>query len=818
MSAILTTLESVGDYLADVNTATGRLSTITQVRYKSDILLNLQIGIASNWLVTQDIVTNNGYWWYDGNNLFYSGTANTVTLSTSNTAAQNTALIQAALNNSGNVYIVGNGSFQITSTLVIYPNTAITLSKNLTLQRPPTDSTGFPIFKNVNWGSPYAIITSLQIIADSSGILQAGQLVQATMSVLPASYVPGAYVHVVGAVASALQTVLNMAVLPTANDTVTIGTDTYTFVASGATGKQVNIGASTNATINNLITVIGTAGNGLYTASNINGISALVSCTTPGTPSSSLTTARSNSGSINWRDSALIGDVNTNNADVYNGVWKIISTNPGANTFTYAIGDINTAFGAPSPAVYSPANVNADYYLSGITVGGVLYGVGGIQTALADSNISLSGGTIDGNMTNPQHGNDYTVFTNHFRKVANLTITDQIVINSRDGYVLDHIYHEKVDVKGYNCGSIVQHTGGGRDHNVTVGGNCADDMVSYLLGDYPTFSSPANGTYVGDFDAISIPRIYCENGFRAVHTVGQRYHKHRKLTIGDVNGKFAIAGAGFSIGDDTGCSSMTTSGSNPAGYSSVGQFRMDKLQLSDYSEQTVVQLGAIFDALSIGCLQIAVGQTSQSVGLSLLTTAQAGSFMIDTLELYSGSGYYSPNGFGVQNASNIQHIQIGKLVLKNLSAPWVQATGVASSNTISIGDVSSVNCGQTFVMNNGSGTVLNIGNATRLGYQATPFINANVALTLNSLLASNMNSPDMIGGSGTITIGNCPGLGVDVGQTGISRTPGALCRYRLNGTARGTLVDNNLVICNDTGASGSWQQLSNTVSGTVQKY
>jgi len=52
-------------------------------------------------------------------------------------------------------------------------------------------------------------------------------------------------------------------------------------------------------------------------------------------------------------------------------------------------------------------------------------------------------------------------------------------------------------------------------------------------------------------------------------------------------------------------------------------------------------------------------------------------------------------------------------------------------------------------------------------------------------------------------------LTVDVGATGVNRTAGAYCFFV---GARGTLVTNNSVICDATGAANSWKQISNTAN------
>lgn len=73
---------------------------------------------------------------------------------------------------------------------------------------------------------------------------------------------------------------IKFSALPTAGSTITINGTAFTFVASGATGNQINIGASVSATIDNAVTVL--------TASVVSGV-ALANYTKTGTDTLTVT-------------------------------------------------------------------------------------------------------------------------------------------------------------------------------------------------------------------------------------------------------------------------------------------------------------------------------------------------------------------------------------------------------------------------------------------------------------------------------------------------------------------------------------------------
>lgn len=75
---------------------------------------------------------------------------------------------------------------------------------------------------------------------------------------------------------------INLTGQPSAGNTVTINGTTIEFVASGATGAQVNIGASSSATASNLLTYINANSASLLVSATITTPTSLVRLTSTG--------------------------------------------------------------------------------------------------------------------------------------------------------------------------------------------------------------------------------------------------------------------------------------------------------------------------------------------------------------------------------------------------------------------------------------------------------------------------------------------------------------------------------------------------------
>ena len=122
---------------------------------------------------------------------------------------------------------------------------------------------------------------------------------------------------------------------PANNDTLTIGGSAVTFVTSGATGLQVNIGASLSATLASLLTLLsGSADSNLvkfYYA--VSGSVLTFEAATPGIPGNSLTLAKSST-AITLSAATLSGG--TANYNVF--------VSPNQDAVAYVTGKTNSGF------------------------------------------------------------------------------------------------------------------------------------------------------------------------------------------------------------------------------------------------------------------------------------------------------------------------------------------------------------------------------------------------------------------------------------------------------------------------------------------
>ncbi len=110
--------------------------------------------------------TDQGMFVSDGVNWESTSGTEVITLSTSNTSAQNTALIQSACNLGGVVQLSGIGSFPVSSTILVGDNTTVQLNAGVELIQDTTITTPFLFFTNTNYAaSPVTAsgnITSVQ--------------------------------------------------------------------------------------------------------------------------------------------------------------------------------------------------------------------------------------------------------------------------------------------------------------------------------------------------------------------------------------------------------------------------------------------------------------------------------------------------------------------------------------------------------------------------------------------------------------------------------------------------------------------------------
>lgn len=117
-----------------------------------------------------------------------------VAVSSANSATTNTSLLQAALNNSGTIRVVGSGEILINSPLVIKSNTHLSLSANTTIKLAANADCNLLV--NENWQSPMFNISTLTL---ANFAISQGRTSKFTFSTpLPHNYAVGDYVLIKG--------------------------------------------------------------------------------------------------------------------------------------------------------------------------------------------------------------------------------------------------------------------------------------------------------------------------------------------------------------------------------------------------------------------------------------------------------------------------------------------------------------------------------------------------------------------------------------------------------------------------------------------
>ena len=428
----------------------------------------------------------------------------------------------------------------------------------------------------------------------------------------------------------------------------------------------------------------------------------------------------------------------------------------------------------------------------------------------ADYNISIDNLIFDANVSN-QTANDYNLFGVYLRRVSGLSITNCLAKNCRDGFVINNCYDVCEDnLSGENVGTLVQHTGsGGRIAIGKVSGMSWDDHLSFLIGDYPNFADVTNGTYLGDFDGINIAGVNAKNSYRLLKLTGQTGFRFSSFYCGSLVGRSALGGAAvLSIGDDSGIQTMaqaTGATGTTIGGMSFGAIVVD----TPGGAAPVIGISApggadniSIDTISLTNMPNVAGTTGVTLS-GAITEFNVGKITVSA-SVYSSSIY----GVVLATGSNVVDVNVGILSAININIPVIQSTGVTAGN-INIDKLVTKNCG-IGLQTGTNGSYVNVNYAERNGYQSSPFFNLNGNCDINVPSGRGLYATDAFGGSATSkAIHNCLGIAVDVGGTGVIRQAGAMC-YHKTATARGTLVTDNIVVCDATGAANSWKQLSDT--------
>lgn len=489
--------------------------------------------------------------------------------------------------------------------------------------------------------------------------------------------------------------------------------------------------------------------------------------------------------------------------DTYNGVWPVrsVSTTTVPNdTLTFTL---SSHLGTETPLITSPATVNPAY------AAGTLLGNTTILASAADARITIRGGSWYWDTVANTGGAPYLAFGMYLRRIANLTIKDVDFESCRNPFVPTNIYGGYYDnLTCRNIGSLIQHSGSCRGIKIgTVRGDAWDDHTTFLIGDGANLADITNGCYYGDMDEIDVDLVQAENAYRWVKLVGQTNFKFGSVRVGRCQGRSGLgAAAMFSVQDDTTLTTMA--GTAGASGTYIENLTIENLSTRDPAQCHILDIqNATIQSLKTPEFYAVLATTAGTVGISITNGATIGTWSANNITMSCGA--YSGNPFAIFQDATVTQMNIKSMTVTNIGYPIIQGTNIGAAGAISVGELNTINCGQGVVIKKG-GTKLYIGNAIRNGYQASPWLQLDGNADVDIPAGRGLFATDAVGGSaGNKAFHNFLGIGVDVGGAGIVRQANAIGVHRTS-TARGTLVDNNIVVCDATNAANSWKQLSDT--------
>lgn len=393
-------------------------------------------------------------------NRSYPESINRITLSPANTADQNTALIQGALNLGGLVNINGAGTVFISSTPIIYNDTYITINPNLTIKIKTGNYCNFGI--NSNWASPVNDVTSLT----PSVVNSAGQ--QGLYALTIASDIPNVKVNDFVILKGDINNLYNgihrvVGINPGASVTVHVKMDASSVAYPQFTKGTTPSGVGSFKLANSGSAINKAPGSGYIPANPNTSFYALIS------------------GGDGYGAIAQI--------DCKAGViQQVLVAEPGFGYTNFTGATIDLSVGGGSASV--PLSDIATPLLMSI--------------ALANGNITVDGGTWDWNQANSGTVTNPTINRHGFifNKVANLTVKNMEFVNV-DYYSLyysnlQNFRYENIIGKCASLGQGVGPVWGGKISNIR--GQTTDDFMGI---------GTANGTdpvnLSHDYSAIDLP-------------------------------------------------------------------------------------------------------------------------------------------------------------------------------------------------------------------------------------------------------------------------------------------------------------------------
>lgn len=463
---------------------------------------------------------------------------------------------------------------------------------------------------------------------------------------------------------------------------------------------------------------------------------------------------------------------------IYNNAYKVLSS--GGGQFTV---DMSTRV-APAETPATPAT-------------------GSIIWMQADENIAIEGefDYDESNQTTPDTWLKHAIY---LRRLVNFSFDGVVTNATKYALALGNVYQSSVRRAYFDTVSDGIHVIGSWDdlHIGTVQGKTGDDMVAAGNSDYPQYLDPAHA--VGDGGALKVDTIIADGSFTAFKYFGCSTNTCKSIQIGSIQGRISGGSAFVNIINDPGATSGTSS--------SIERLEIGSITPVEPVSTAVLQFSGAITVTSarVGNIDSAVNNSANARPV-LIGAGPTISFLeIDRLSVQAAS--YSSSSFGVHITGTVTDLIVNDFYCRNIGICHFMA-GSSGACNMRVNNFVTINCGQAYRNVSGTSQVLTVGSISRIGYQSSPHIdhsNTAAGSTTTVMSAFGMNGTDAFGGSGNNkTIVWAPHVGIDVGGVGVVRQAGAMVLFR---GARGTLVDNNLVVCDATGAAGSWKQVSNTAN------
>jgi len=676
---------------------------------------------------------------------------NNVLLLTTNTAAQNTAIIQAALDAGGNVNVIGDGIRLINATLIIKSNTSLALSPDLILKLAPNTNTN--MLRNAAWSGTGNEITAISV-TNPAIIGTAAVRVTATITAHRKAVGDSVFIH--GVTPDIYNGIWTVETVPSANQ--------LTYILAYDVGDSIAAGAGTQTpyihpTAYSTASVITTSGSASATGANFS--TAWVGLTLRAAPIFPYDTGV---------DLGVIQSVESSSA---------------------------LTLVAVAPLAYS----------------GVFTLLNPVSMAMrnADVNITVSGGAWDYDGKNQSTPDTFLKHGIYLRRVGNLNINSCSVLNvTKYALALGNIFNGLVENITLDTFSDGVHWTGSGDNLVTrnIYGKAGDDFTVAGNSDYYFYLDPQY--VIGDFGTIRSFDLKMREAFSGFKFFGVSTNTVREITLEGISGYISGGSAVILIINDASCNGCEAGGAKAERVVVTGTW--DSNSSKAYIN---VSGGITVDYLCIPNLVCGLGNIPTTSNGIYIGGAVVNNFIAGVLRFYASNNSASntgSTGIYIAGTGRISRAVIGSISGKNINQ-LIQMSTVASSVTsdetivFNVGQLFAENCAG--FINSFCRMTLVVGTASRRGYIVqVHFSFADFTkLTVGGGYGLDVSPIITIAAGKNIKL-NAPTVGVDPAVLGGGYLSGERgCQFMNSAAAAGTLQQHNVALYNP--ATSKWVQLTN---------